>query len=452
MNKMITSLIPIFVFFVFCNNALAAEKVLDIQAVESATGIHAWLVEDHSVPVIAIQFSFKNAGAKNDPINKQGLAQLASNTMDEGAGEIESLAFQKLLQDNSISLRFTSSRDHFGGQLKTLTRNKDKAFDLLKLALIQPRFDPEPLERMRASNKSRIKSSITDPTWMNARIENDRIFEGHPYALNSGGTLSSLDNITTEDLHNFHKKLGKNQLIIGVAGDISAEELKSVLDNIFSILPDVNSKDFEKFELKNVGKTYLYKQDIPQTVIRISQKGVNRKDDDYHAAKVMNFILGESGFGSRLMEEIREKRGLTYGIFSYFKEYEETDVLHVVTSTVNPSVLEMLSLIHEEWDKIKKEPVSEIELKNAKSYLIGSLPLSFTSTDSIAAILLSMQLDDLPIDYLDQRKNKIQHVTAEQIQNAAKRVLDKNKFTTILVGNPDGIEDAEIVETLPNVE
>ena len=427
-------------------------KFLDIQVVTSQNNITAWLVEDHSIPVIAMTFSFRGAGAKNNPPDKQGLARLASNTMDEGAGDITSQEFQKTLRDKSISLSFSASRDNFGGNLKTLSGNKQLAFDLLKLALTKPRFDKEPVDRMRESNKSRIKSSVSNPRWLAARIQNDRIFENHPYALNSGGTLSSLDNITSDDLRSFHKSLGKNQLVIGVAGDIKADELKIVLDDIFGSMPDVAIKETSKSSVKNAGKTFLYKHDVPQSVIEISQSGINRKDKDYYPAHVMNFILGESGFGSRLMEEIREKRGLTYGIYSYFRQYDETDVLHVSTSTVNEKVPEMLSLIHAEWEKIRDFPVSEEEINDAKSYLIGSLPLSLTSTNSIASVLLSLQLDNLPIDYLDKRTEKIQAVQINDIQTVAKRLLDKDSMTTVIVGSPQGIENAEEITDLPNVE
>lgn len=445
----------ILVFFSLSFSVQAKEpqsKFLDIQIVTSQNNITAWLVEDHSIPVIAMTFSFRGAGAKNNPPEKQGLARLASNTMDEGAGEIKSQEFQKTLRDKSISLSFSAGRDNFGGNLKTLSANKQIAFDLLKLALTKPRFDQEPVDRMRESNKSRVKSSISNPRWLAARIQNDRIFENHPYALNSGGTLSSLDRITPDDLRTFHKTLGKNQLVIGVAGDIKADELKAVLDDIFGGMPDVKTKQPTKSPVQNAGQTYLYEQDIPQSVIEMSQMGINRKDKDYYPAHIMNFILGESGFGSRLMEEIREKRGLTYGIYSYFRQYDETDILHVSTSTVNESVPEMISLIHAEWDKIKAAPVTEEEINDAKSYLIGSLPLSLTSTSSIAAVLLSLQLDDLPIDYLDMRAVKIQAVSIDDIQAVAQRLLDKDSMTTVIVGSPQGIGNAQKITDLPNVE
>lgn len=438
--------------FILTHPCQAEDKFLNIQEVKGKSGVSAWLVEDHTIPVIALTFAFRDAGAKNDPKDKQGLARLASNTMDEGAGDTDSQSFQKELQDLSISLSFNTDRDHFGGSLKTLTENKDRAFELLRLALTKPRFDQEPLDRMRAANQSRIKSSMSEPDWIAARIQNDRIFENHPYALNTGGTLSSLSNITADDLRAFHKTLGKNQMVVGVAGDITPDELTGILDRVFGNLPDTPVKTNQKLPLTNAGKTYLFRYDIPQTIIEISQQGIDRADPDYETSQVMNFILGSSGFGSRLMEEIREKRGLTYGIYTSFRQYEDADVLHASTSTANANVKEILTLTKQEWQKMMDTPVTDKELTDAKTYLIGSLPLSLTSTDSIAGLLESMQLDHLPADYLDSREKKITASTKEDVQKVAKRLLNPNDFTTILVGTPEGVENVEEIKVLPNVE
>lgn len=444
----------VFLFLIVPAHAFADEdKFLDIQRVESASGISAWLVEDHSVPVISVKFSFLGSGSKNESVETQGLMRMLSNTMDEGAGDLDSQAFQKQLRDYSITLNFNASRDHFGGQVKTLTQNKARAFELLRLALTNPRFDVDAVDRMRAANQSRIKSSVISPQWIAARIQNDRIFEGHAYALNSGGTLSSLAAVTPDDLRAAHKKyIGKTNLVIGVSGDITSEELAVILDQVFGALPDIETYENEVFDVLNAGKTYVHIMDVPQTVVQISHQGVRREDDDYFAAKVMSFILGESGFGSRLMEEIREKRGLTYGIYSYFREYDETDALHVSTSTVNGSVLEMISLIKAEWARMRDNMVSEEELSDAKSYLTGSMPLALSSTDAIAGILLSLQENGRDVDYLDHYAENIEAVTAEDIQKAAQRILDEEAFTTILVGNPEGLETAEEITHIPNVE
>lgn len=434
--------------------AQARDKLLNIQEVTSPGGITAWLVEDHSVPVIALKFAFRNTGAALDPAEKQGISRLLSNTLDEGAGELDSQAFQKEIKDKSIALSFASGRDHFAGNIKTLTKNKDRAFELMNLALTQPRFDEPAVNRMRLANQARIRSSLADPSWIAARQLNDRAFEGHPYAHNSGGTLSSLASITTDDLRTFKETLSRDRLVVTVSGDITADQLSGALDTLFSGLPETSTvSQPPPLELQNQGKVFLYKKDIPQTIVEILQPGIDRKDPDYHKAQIMNFILGGSGFGSRLTEEVREKRGLTYGIYSYFQDMNHIDLLAVSSSTRNESVEEMLRLIDVEWDRLRNEPISQQELDDAKSYLIGSLPLSLTSTNEIAGLMLSLRLNELPIDYLDQHEANINAVTIEDVQTIANKILDKDKFVTVLVGQPPAsLKPTDILESIPNVE
>ncbi len=453
------------VSFLFCFILLSAatdaqdnvqndERLLDIQTVTSPGGISAWLVEDHSLPIIALQFSFKGAGAAGDPPDRQGLARLASNTMDEGAGPYDSQSFQKTLTDLNISLGFSANRDNFGGSVKTLVKHRDKAFELLRLALNEPRFDEEPVERMRAANLARIRNSLASPEWKAARLLNATAFEGHPYAKNSGGTLTTMQAITIADLRAFATgRLGRDNLVIGVTGAISATELAPLLDEVFGPLPARSSVPaVPATTVRNPGTTVLYEQDMPQTIIRGIQPGIGRGHPDYYTGMVMNFILGSSGFGSRLMEEIREKRGLTYGIYSAFMDMEHLDALTVSTATKNESVGEMLGLIRQEWQRLIETPVTIEELDKAQSYLVGSLPLSLSSTGSIAGILLGLQLDDMPVDYLDRRADHINAVTAADIQDLAARLLAPEALTFILVGQPEGVSPNTIVETLPDVE
>lgn len=441
---------------VFCLSlpAQAAEKFLDIQEVTSESGITAWLVEDKTLPVIALQFRFLESGSAHETPQQQGLVQLLSNTMDEGAGELTSTDFQKALLDKSITLRFYGGRDGFGGAVKTLTRYKDEAFNLLHLALTKPRFDDEPVQRMKEANLSRIRAALTDPEWMAARLMNDRAFEGHPYALNSGGTLSTLEKITADDLRAFQKTyLTKNRLIVSVSGDISAEELKSLLDRTFGDLPQsAAGRKPEKFIIKNGGTINLYKKTIPQTIIQIMMPAFGRDKPDYYALQVMNYIFGGAGFGSRLMDEVREKRGLSYGIYTSLQNYHYTDTLTIGVSTKNESAQQTLDVIQAEMKKLVNEPVSERELADAKAYLTGSMPLSLTSTDNIAGLMLSMQTDGLPIDYLDRYADEINSVSASDIQRVAVRLLDPDNMTIVLVGDPENITPTKLIETLPNVE
>lgn len=451
--KFLCALIATFVL-ISCD-AQADEKILSVQELKTPGGITVWLAEDKSLPIISMSFIFLDSGTALDPVEKQGLVRMLSNTMDEGAGDLNSQAFQKALADHSITLMFSAGRDGFGGRLKTLTRNKDKAFDLLKLAMNEPRFDAEPVERMRQANIARVRSSLGDPDWIAARLLNDRIFAGHPYAMNSGGTLTTLAAITPDDLRAFKNKyLTRARLLVSVAGDISAADVTKQIDIIFGALPQNAPKDaaVPTATLAHAGTTTLYEQAIPQTVISIAMPAFGRTDTDYYTLKVLNYIFGEAGFGSRLMEEIREKRGLTYGIYSGIQNYRHADALSISTSTKNESAKELMDVIAQEMKNISTTPLEAQELQDAKSYLTGSVPLALSSTDKIAGIMTELQVEDLPSDYLDIYAEKINAVTADDIQRVAARLLDPAKMTVIMVGKPDNIDGANIITDLPNAQ
>jgi len=452
---------------VIFSSASVKAQVLDIQEITTEGGITAWLVEDDTVPILSLQFAFRGSGSVNDTIGTQGLARLTSQMMTQGAGDLDATAFQKARKDRSVSLSFNAGRDHFFGTMKTLSKHQDKAFELLKLALYQPRFEQADLDRMRKSNQSRIRSSLTDPQWIAARISNDFAFAGQAYAMNSGGTLSSLDAIQPDDLREFHSQyLGKKNLVVAASGNIDAETLSTLLDDVFGDLPDVEVAGADNFELANQGKIAFYEKDIPQSIIEIHHPGIARdlgadnENDDYFLATVMNYVLGGSGFGSRLMEEIREKRGLTYGVYSSLQGYDATALLNVGTSTKNENVPEMLRLIKNEFRSLRNRGISASELRTAKSYLIGSLPLSLTSTNKISNLLLSLQLDDLPVDYLSRREDAIAEMSLDTVNDFVRTALDVDAFTTIIVGNPIRNETDPFLagdnivtyDSLPNVE
>lgn len=428
-------------------------KMLDVQEIKTDSGITIWVVRDETLPITSLSFAFEGAGSINDPDDKQGLAQLLSNTLDEGAGKYTSTEFQKLLTDNSISLSFSQSRDHFSGHVKTLTRHNDLAFELLRLALTEPRFDEEAVDRMRDANLSRIRSALANPNWIAARITNDTVYHDHPYARNSGGTLSSLPNITPDDLRGFVKAhLGKDRLKIGIVSNLSAKEIAPLIAKTFGGLPDTSeAKKATDTKLTDGKEIALYAKEIPQTIIRMVWDGIPQDDPDYYAAKIMNYIYGGSGFGSRLMHEIREKRGLTYGVYSGLSHMEHANIMMIQTSTRNETASELLNLIEQERQKIISESIADEELTAAKDYLTGSLPLSLTSTDNISSLLLGLQLDNLPIDYLDKRNDYLNAVTADDVQRTAKRLLAPDNYKVILVGQPENLTPTITIEDLPNV-
>lgn len=335
-----------------------------------------------------------------------------------------------------------------------LTRHKAKAVELLSLALTQPRFEQEAIDRMKAANIARIKSTMTEPDWISARLQNDLAYAGHAYALNGGGTLSTLAAITREDLQNFVKNnLSRDRLHVGVAGDITPGELALILDQLFGGLSaTAQTQELSDIEIQNTGKTYLYKQDIPQSFINLVSPGIDYKDPDYYAGNVMNFILGGSGFGSRLTEEVREKRGLTYGINSSLYDMDHVSGFSIGLSTENKNAGEALKIIRAELRRMRDQGVTAEELKNAQSYLIGSLPLGLSSTSAIAGAVLSLQVDDYPMDHYDRYPDLIAAITQDDIKRVAQRLLDPDKMLAVVVGQPEGITPDQVLTSIPNVE
>lgn len=412
-----------------------------VERVVSKGGIEAWFVRDTSVPLISVEFLFRG-GAALDPKDKVGLANLTASLLDEGAGDLDSQAFQERLQNLSIQLRFDADYDTFGGSLKTLNRNRDEAVRLLRLALLQPRFDGAAIERMTGEIVAGIKQRASRPSYLAQRVWQQAVFPNHPYGRPVTGSEATLKSITPADLENFVKsRFAKDRLLIGVSGDITAAELGRLLDDAFGGLPDkAVANAVPEADPKALGYTFVLNRQVPQSVAIFGLPGLKRDDPDFYAAYVMNHILGGGSFSSWLYEEVREKRGLAYSIYSYLQSRRGASYWMGSVATANAGMAKSVDLIRSQVQKMHDEGVTDEQLEKAKLYLNGSFPLRFTSTDRIAAILLHIQFDNLGIDYLDKRQALIDAVTKEDIARVAKRFLDPGKLTFAVVGQPDGLK------------
>ncbi|WP_420345326.1 M16 family metallopeptidase [Pelagibius sp.] len=416
-------------------------RAVEVQRVVSPGGIEAWLVEDHSNPIIAVELVFRG-GASLDPEDKPGLAHMVSGLIDEGAGPLDSQTFQGTLDDLSIGLRFNAGLDNFNGSLTTLTENRERAFELLRLAITAPRFDREPVERIRSQILARLSREAEDPDVIASRTLRQLMFQDHPYARPTRGTEASVRSITTDDLRGFvQDRFARDQLFIGVVGDITTDELEALLDSTFLPLP-LSAQPFSvpEADIGNAGDLVVIEKNIPQSVVSLGQGGIKRDDPDYYAAYVVNYILGGGGFASRLVEEVREKRGLAYSVYSYLSPLDHGALVAGGVATQNARVGESLDLIRQEWQRMASEGPTEAELEAAKRFLTGSFPLRFSSSGRIAGMLVGMQLEDLGIDYLDRRNDFIEAVTLEDARRVAKRVYRPDDLTVVVVGAPVGVE------------
>jgi zinc protease len=417
-----------------------ADHMVTVERVVSAAGITAWLVRDTINPIINVRFAFRG-GAALDPVGKDGLANMVSGLLDEGAGDLDSQSFQRRLEDLSIELRFNAGRDSFSGRLTTLSENKDQAFHLLKTALLEPRFDDEPVKRIRGQILAGLRRDLEDPNTIAGLTLAKELFPEHPYGRPVDGSMATVKAITSDDVRAFtRKRLARDNLLIAVVGDMDAEELGRLLDEVFAGLPAksqaFNVKDAQP---QTTGRTRVVEMEIPQSAIAFAQKGLKRSDPDFYAAYVLNHILGGGGFTSRLYEQIREKRGLAYSIGSYLYPLDHAGLVQGYGGTANARVGETLEVLKDQWRTMAETGVTPEELADAKTYLIGSYPLRFTSTGGIASILVSMQLEKLGIDFLDRRNKLVAAVSLDDVNRLAKSLLDPENMVVVVVGAPEGV-------------
>ncbi|WP_292217954.1 pitrilysin family protein [Mesorhizobium sp.] len=427
-----------FTLFFLVLPALAARAAMNIQEVKSEKGITAWLVEDHTVPIVAIRFVF-DGGTAQDPAGKEGLANLMTGLFDEGAGDLDSDAFQVKLDDAGAEMSFDAQRDGTYGSMRMLSEGKDAAFDLLTLAVNRPRFDQAPLDRVRAQVLSGIIANERDPNAIAQRKWLSAIYGEHPYSRPDEGTRQSIAAITTQDLGAFHKaSFARDGLHVAVVGDIDAATLRRKLDQLFGDLPQKQALAPIADTQPKLGQQLEVDYDLPQTSLQFAYPGVKRSAPDFFAAVLVNDILGGGTFTSRLYEEVREKRGLAYGVDSNLVDHEHSNALVITTATRSDRAAETLALVRQVVKGMAEQGPTEVELEAAKKYMIGAYAINnLDSSASIAATLLELQLDNLGIDYLQRRAALINAVTIADVKAAAKKLLSSDP-AIMVVGPPLG--------------
>jgi zinc protease len=413
--------------------AVAPGYAVEIKEVISPKGIHAWLVQDDFVPLISMRFSFKG-GTTQDPQGKEGLANLMTGLFDEGAGDIDSETYQGKLDDAGAEMGFTADSDRITGSVRMLADKRDEVFDLVALAVNKPRFDQDPIDRIRQQVAAGIKASERDPSTIAGRKFAAALYGDHPYARRSEGTEASLNSITHDDLVTFHKRnFSRDGLVVGVVGSISPEQLAPLLDKVFGDLP-------AKAELNPIGdaklafgQTVRVNYPLPQTSITMVFPGVRRQDPDFFPAYIMNHILGGGTFSSRIYNEVREKRGLAYSAGSNLVSRDHMAALMVSTATRADRAGETLEILKSEIARMAKDGPTADELVEAKKYLVGSYAVSnLDSSSAVANTLVGLQVENLGRDYIDKRADLINAVTLDEVKAAARKLLETDPAVLIV--------------------
>jgi zinc protease len=419
----------------------AAEAAAKVERVVSPGGIEAYLLREASIPFLSLSLHFRG-GAALDPVGEEGLAYMVSGLLDEGAGDLDSQAFRTELEDRAIRLSFDAGRDEFTGRLKTLTRHRARAFELLRLALTEPRFDAEPVERIRNQVQADLRRRAEDPEYLAGLTWFATAFAEHPYGRPVQGSVESVAAIATADLRRFvADRLARDNLVVGVAGDVTAAELGPLLDRAFGDLPAHSAPyRLEERAAPAEARTVVLRRDVPQSQVLFGQQGLARDDPDFYAGYVANHVLGGGGFTSRLTEEVREKRGLAYSVYSYLYPLEFGPLWLGGLGTANAAVGQAVEVVRAQLARMAAGEISQAALDDAKTYLTGSFPLRLTSNDAIAGTLVAMQVDDLGLDYLERRNDYIEAVTLADVRRAAARLYHPERLLVVVVGEPEGLQ------------
>ena len=420
--------------------ALPAWAEIKIQEVTSPGGITAWLVEDHSIPFTALEMRFRGGTSLDDP-DKRGAVYLMSGLIEEGAGNMDVRTYARELEALAASFSYRATDDTVSISTRFLTENRDDVVNLLRTTIHEPRFDQDAIERVRGQVLSGLKSDQTDPNDIAGRSFAAMAYGDHPYATDGKGTIESVSGLTRDDIIAAYQNVfAKDRLYVGAVGDITAEELGTLLDTLLVDLPATGKAIPDKADVKIDGGISVVEFNTPQSVALFGQKGIDRDDPDFFAAFILNHILGGGGFESRLMHEVREKRGLTYGVSTFLVPKDLASVYLGSVSSANDRIADAVNVIRDEWARAASEGFTQEELDDAKTYLTGAYPLRFDGNGQIAGIMVGMQMEDLPIDYIATRNDKVNAVTLEDINRVAAEFLDPEGLHFTVVGKPTGLD------------
>jgi zinc protease len=421
-------------------SAFQAHAEIKIQQVTSPGGISAWLVEEHSIPFTALDMRFAG-GAALDEAGKRGATYLMSGLLEEGTGDMDARDFAKAEDALAASYGYSANSDSMSISARFLSENRDEAVDLLRRSIVEPTFSEDAIARVKDQVLSGIRADAEDPSSIASSKFDALAYGDHPYATAIEGTEDSVAALTRDDLMTAKNNvLVKDRVSIAAVGDITPEQLGTLLDSLLGALPTGGAPLPQTVDLSLTPGVTIVPYDTPQAQVVWGQKGLGMEDPDFFAAYLLNTILGGGGFESRLMHEVREKRGLTYGVYSYLADRDFADLWGGSVASANDRVAEAISVIRDEWARIAKDGVTEEELDSAKKYLTGAYPLRFDGNGTIASILVGMQHDNMPIDYPATRNDKVNAVTLEEINRVARERLHPDQLRFVVVGKPVGLD------------
>lgn len=432
---------PFILFFIltliFPFSAICAP--LSVQELQTGSGIKVLLIEDHTLPILSVDVIFRDAGFAHDPAGKEGLTYLLSNLLDQGAGKRKAKDFQQVLFDHSISLSFGCSQKFFYGSLETLSIHKKLAFSLLGDAFLSPRFDSDAFDTAVQNQLVEIQKSKESPTTQAELSFRENVYPNSAYGRPLYGRPETLKNLRKKDLKNFKTAaFSKKNILITAVGDITPDELSSLIEKTFGNLPTYPTlTGLSKPRYTALSKPSFIPSSFPQSVIFFGVPTLSRKDPDFPAFLLVNQAFGGGGLSSRLFTTLRKEKGLTYGASTYFRVTPEP--LWVGQLSTHPDkVDEALSSLFQSFETLKKG-LSKDELSAAKTYLSHQFDAGLLTNSGRLSFLSMLLIHDLPLDYEEDYKNLLNSVSEDDTIRVTKKILDAS-VSYIVIGGPHGTE------------
>ena len=409
-----------------------------VEVVSPRHKIKAYLIEERTAPIISFSFLFKGAGRSSEDKSLQGISGITAAMLTEGTQDLTSQQFKEKLEDNAIGISFSSGLDDFSGSLVTTVEHQEQAYALLKDVLTKPRFAEEDLTRIKLQlQKSFLLQKEHPQSILNLQFA-QYLYGDHPYGRNPLGQWEDIRDLNQQDLQKYMQNhLAQNNLVIGVAGDITPEALAMVLDNVFGDLPQNTAIDFVRnpeVDFKKPDKNIEFAAG-GQNISHFAALGVSRNDADFYPLYVANHIFGGSGLSSRLSKAAREEKGLTYNIYTYMSLADKSPLLQGGFSSTADKYAEVQKILAEEWNKFGQSGATEEEVENAKKYLLASYNLRFASVANLSEILLYMQKDNLGLNFLQNRNQNIKNISTEKVNQAARKYFTPNGYVSVNIGS-----------------
>jgi len=433
-----SAFLPQLCVFALALFAGAAHATLSIQHWQTANGARVYFVETHDLPMLDVSIDFP-AGTGRDASGEAGLATLTLNNLNSSAGGMNEEQLAEQLADVGAQFSGSIDRDRAGVTLRTLSSEAERTVALATLAKIvqQPGFPEEICQREKSRMIANVKQAGAEPSAIAERAFYKALYQDHPYAQTP--TVATLSTLERTDMQRFYERYYRaDQAVVSILGDLTRAQAEAVAEQLTGTLrkPDAALAALAPVKMPQQAVSREIPHPASQSHIMLGVPGLKRSDPDYFPLLVGNHILGGGGFSSRLTEEVREQRGLVYGVSSYFLPLADQGPYMISLQTKKEQTNEALQVVRDVVTKFIDEGPTETELLSAKGNIIGSFPLRIDSNKKLLDYVEVIGFYNLPLTYLDDYLVSVEKVTLEQIKDAFKRRVDTQRMVTVVVGAP----------------